>query len=349
VTRRGGHRSAPPPDAGEGRVYDGAMQGSPSDAATPNGELRSLHSPVNFGGIPMVNVQALRRQGLDARLLLYRAPKWRSDPVDIVLRRPQNRVGRELVGAAALAKLLPSTDVFHFYFGHTLVPKPIQLPILRGLRKKAIFHYLGSDIRGKSREELAYGRRADAQIVGSYDAIRWVPEAEVVPPGIDVDRYPYSPPEEDIDRPVRVVHAPGGRARKGTDYVIEACERLPVELDIIENVPHDEAARRYAQADIIVDQLNAGWYGCFAIEAMALGKPVFTYLHDEARERTEEAFGTQIPIVSAGKHELAEKLAPLVESGALRRRVGAASRAYVEAVHHIDRVGRQLAAIYRRL
>ena len=31
--------------------------------------------------------------------------------------------------------------------------------------------------------ELAFGRRADAEIVGSYDAIRWVPDAEVIPPG----------------------------------------------------------------------------------------------------------------------------------------------------------------------
>ena len=38
-------------------------------------------------------------------------------------------------------------------------------------------HWLGSDIRGKQPSELAHGRKADAQIVGSYDAIRWVPEA----------------------------------------------------------------------------------------------------------------------------------------------------------------------------
>ena len=38
-----------------------------------------------------------------------------------------------------------------------------------------------------------------------------------------------------------VVHAPSNRARKGTEYVIAACERLPVELDIVEGVPHDEA------------------------------------------------------------------------------------------------------------
>ena len=44
-------------------------------------------------------------------------------------------------------------------------------------------HYLGSDIRGKTPEELAFGKKAGAEIVGSYDAMRWVPEAEFDPAG----------------------------------------------------------------------------------------------------------------------------------------------------------------------
>ena len=68
--------------------------------------------------------------------------------------------------------------------------------------------------------------------------------------------------------------------------MIEACAQLPVELDIVEGVPHDEARERYARADIVVDQLNAGWHGVFALEAMALGKPVVT-LPEAGRRRAE--------------------------------------------------------------
>ena len=50
---------------------------------------------------------------------------------------------------AAFAKLAPQTDIFHFYFGLTLVPKSLQFPILRAARKKSVYHFLGSDIRGK--------------------------------------------------------------------------------------------------------------------------------------------------------------------------------------------------------
>ena len=87
----------------------------------------------------------------------------------------------------------------------------------------------------------------------------------------------------------------------------------------------------------------------FAIEAMALGKPVVTFLHDEVVERTEDAFGTTVPIVSATAETLADALRPLVEDADHRRRVGAASRAYVEQVHDIDRVADRLLDIYARL
>jgi glycosyltransferase involved in cell wall biosynthesis len=309
--------------------------------------LRSLHCPVNIGGIPATNVQALRRKGLEARLLMFRPPKLRSDVPDIVLNVPDGLWRRQLVQARAFARLLPDTDVFHFYFGHTLVPRRLQFPLLRATRRKSVLHYLGSDIRGKPPSELAWGKRADAEIVGSWDAHRWVPEAHVVPPGIDLTRYEPAPPPD--NERVRVAHAPSNRAKKGTDAVIAACAELDVELDLIEGVKHDEARRRYAQADVIVDQLVVGWYGLFAIESMASGRPVVTYLHEDAVRKTERAFGTQVPIVNATKETLVEKLRPLVESGQLRRELGERGREYVAGVHDMNRVGDRLVEIYESL
>jgi glycosyltransferase involved in cell wall biosynthesis len=97
---------------------------------------------------------------------------------------------------------------------------------------------------------------------------------------------------------------------------------------------------------VVVDQLNAGWYGVFAIEAMALGKPVLTFLHEEAARRTEEAFGVPVPIVNVTKETLTERLRPLVESAEERRRIGLASRAYAEEVHGLERMTDRLLALY---
>jgi glycosyltransferase involved in cell wall biosynthesis len=308
--------------------------------------MRVTHCPVNTAGVPWQNVLALRRKGVDARLVVFERYKLHPE-ADWSLDRRGGFARRQLTQWHALAKLLPRTDVFHFYFGLTLVPKSLQFPLLRALGKKSVVHFLGSDIRGKPPAELAWAGRAGARVVGSYDAIRWVPEAEVVPPGIDLGEYTPAPPSGRA-RPV-VVHAPSSRRRKGTEHVIAACEQLPVELEIVEGLHHDEARRRYENADIVVDQLNAGWYGVFAIEAMALGKPVVTFLHDEAVARTEEAFGTRVPLVSATADTLVERLRPLVESAEERRRIGAESRAYVERVHDADRVADRLLDIYSRL
>jgi glycosyltransferase involved in cell wall biosynthesis len=308
--------------------------------------VRVTHCPVNTAGIPWTNVQALRARGVDARLVVFN--RYRLHPeADVDLERSGGLLRQQLTQLRAFARLAPRTDVFHFYFGLTLVPKSVQFLLLRALGKRSVMHFLGSDIRGKPPSELAWSQRAGARVVGSYDAIRWVPDAHVIPPGIDVRGIEPAPPSNG-DRPV-VLHAPSSRTRKGTEHVVAACAELDVELEIVEGLDHREAFERYRRADVIVDQLNAGWYGVFAIEALALGKPVVTFLHEEAVRRTEEAFGVPVPIVGTTKETLVESLRPLVSSAEERRRVGAASRAYAEEVHDLERMTDRLLALYAGL
>ena len=311
----------------------------------PDGKpLRVTFCPVNTAGVPWTTAQALRGRGVDARLVVFNRYALHPEAdgsLDLEggLIRRQGRQWREL------RHLLPQTDIFHFVFGLTLVPQSLQFPILRAYGKRSVFHYLGSDIRGKTPEQLKFGKKADGEIVGSYDAIRWVPEATVIPPGIDVRSIVPSPPVRH-DRPV-VVHAPSSRERKGTARVVEACAGLDVDLQIVEGLHHAEAFERYRNADIIVDQLHAGWYGLFAIECMALGKPVVTFLHDEAVRRTEEAYEIPVPIVNASPEDLHHRIAELVALGPEgRAELGARSRAYVERVHDLERVTDRLLDLY---
>jgi hypothetical protein len=308
--------------------------------------LRVVHTPLNVAGIPWTNVQALRRKGVDARLVVVERQKMHPE-ADWSLDRPAGFFGRQAVQWPAFLRLLPKTDVFHFYFGWTLVPRKVQWPLLKASRRKSVLHFLGSDIRGKAPDELGYARGADARIVGSYDALRWVPDAHVVPPGLDLTQYAAAPPAE-RGRPV-VLHAPSDRRRKGTEHVIAACEGLDVELDLVEGLRHDEARRHYERADIVVDQLNAGWYGIFALEAMALGKPVLSYLRDEAVQQTEQELGVEVPIVRVTKETLRDRIAGLAASVEERQRVGALSRDYVEQVHDADKGAERLIAIYDSL
>jgi glycosyltransferase involved in cell wall biosynthesis len=82
---------------------------------------------------------------------------------------------------------------------------------------------------------------------------------------------------------------------------------------------------------------------------MALGKPVVSALRKESVRRTEEALGIEVPIVRATKETLPEVLRRLVADPDERRRIGAASRAYVERVHDADGMADRLIEIYGRL
>src|SRR5919201_2506636 len=313
--------------------------------------LRVTHCPVNLAGVGWTNVQALRRRGVDARLVVFNTQPFRPDQADWNLNRPRSGFLRQqAVQWKALARLLPQTDIFHFYFGLTLVPKRLQFPILKATRKKSLFHFLGADIRETPREQLGYGLKADARIVGSYAALRFVPfDAHVVPPGLELDRYTPAP-ANGSDNTIRIVHAPSNKEKKGTEYVIRAVDELrrryPVELDVVHGVPNSEAIQRYRRADIVVDQVLRDWHGVFTIEAMALGKPVVKSLDADAVRETEQAFGVELPVLPATKDDLAEKLAWLIERPEERTRRGVAGRAYVEHVHDVDRMADRLLAIY---
>ena len=149
--------------------------------------LRVVHCPVNTAGVPWSNVQALGGAGIDASLVVFNRYELHPE-ADRSLELHGGLVRRQAAQWRALAELIPRTDLFHFTFGLTLVPQSLQFPLLRAFGKASVMHYLGSDIRGKSPSELAYGKKAGAEIVGSYDAIRWVPEAVMIPPGVDLSR-----------------------------------------------------------------------------------------------------------------------------------------------------------------
>jgi hypothetical protein len=320
------------------------------DPRTRRGErpLRVVHCPVNTAGVPWANVEALRARGVDAQLVVFNRYPLHPE-ADRSLDLPHGGLLRRQPRQwSAFVRLLREADVFHFYFGLTIVPKRAQFPLLRALRKRSVMHFLGTDIRGKPPDRLRVAGMADAAVVGSYDALRWVPRAEVLPPGIDVASIEPVPPAQRA-RPV-VLHAPSSRRRKGTEHVLAACEGLDLELRVVEGLPHDEAFARYREADLVVDQLNSGWYGLLAIECMALGKPVVGHIRPDGAARTREALGLDVPIVSADAETLRARLEQLVQAGPGEwRRIGAASRAYAEQVHDVERVTDRLLDLYARL
>jgi glycosyltransferase involved in cell wall biosynthesis len=340
-----------------GAVPAAAMLAAVNPAAD---RLRILHAPLNIAGGPGNLSAGLNAIGCESRLMVFHAQPFR-DGSDINLHLPTSggprvmarRLPRQL---AAFARTLPDYDVFHYHAG-TLIPKRINLPLLGALGKGRVIQFWGSDLRDQPAAAVDYAlRHADAAIVGSYHILpraprddRW-PPYRVVPPGMDLALW--TPHYPDPGETIRIVHAPSRRARKGTDAVLDAiatlkAEGAPVDLDLIENTPNAEARERYAAADVIIDQLGVGWYGLFAIESMALGKPVVVRLDREPLRQTEEAFGVEAPMINADRDDLVAVLRDLIRDPQRLGAIGRASRAYVEEVHAHTKTAERTLAVYR--
>jgi glycosyltransferase involved in cell wall biosynthesis len=145
-------------------------------------------------------------------------------------------------------------------------------------------------------------------------------------------------PRPSVSRSVPVVvHAPNHRFTKGTDLLLDAIDRLrargfEVDLKLVEGVPRAEALEIYADADIIADQFCGGAYGSFALEGLALGKPVLTYLDQE--HLGDPVFN--VPVVNTNGENLAGVLAVLIATQTLRERLGSAGRSAVETYQSVE-------------
>jgi glycosyltransferase involved in cell wall biosynthesis len=323
--------------------------------------VRALHSPVNVAGGPGAISAGLRELGVASTLLVFNErPFQRGFDVNLELRDTSRlssvpfNLPKQL---RALRWAVRNFDVFHFHAGLTLAPQRITLPLLKRKRKGIVFQSWGSDLRRRNASEVSYLHSAGAVIVGSYLTRRLAPrgpwpEYDVVPPAIVLDDWQPSPTEP--GEVLRVAHAPSKRAVKGTQAVLDAVESLrkrgaPIELDLIEGVPNNEARKRYAAADVVVDQLRIGWYGMFAIESMALAKPVVVHLDEQGAAETEEAFGLELPLVGADEQSVEDVLAGLVEIRPELPELGRRSRDYVERIHAHTAVARRVLEIYERV
>lgn len=173
------------------------------------------------------------------------------------------------------------------------------------------------------------------------------PGTEFVPYGhVNLDDWTPVDPEPH-DR-VRLVHAPSHRAVKGSDVIIEACEQLqaeglPFELVLVEGLSNRDARRAYEQADVVIDQLYAGWYGGLGLEAMALGKPVATYIRDEDLALIDPTMRKDLPLIRLHTASVRDELRRIITMPpAERARIGRQSRAFVERWHHPERIARRM-------
>lgn len=272
-------------------------------------------------------------------------------------------------------------DVFHFFYDQGLTERttrfgvnPRELELLQRAGKRVYLYAYGADVRRRE-ETLRLGRwnfcsecpepgrfcactpenapvmaamsSAATAAIALGDMLTYVPNARNMhywP--IDTDRVaPALAPS--ATGPLVIAHAPNHTHFKGSHYLEAAIEALraeghAIEYVRIEGVPNSEVIRIFGKAHLIADQFIGGAYGYTALEAMALGRPVLTYVRSpDLCEAAEEC-----PLINVVPDTLGQVLRWCLSNRERLDAIGRQGIAYVHRWHTIDAVAVRLGRMY---
>jgi glycosyltransferase involved in cell wall biosynthesis len=133
-----------------------------------------------------------------------------------------------------------------------------------------------------------------------------------------------------------------------TATIRDAVAALGERVRVLPAQPREEIFRLYREADVFVLPTWREGFPNVVVEAMAAGLPVVATPVGAIAEIVEDGrTGLLVPVKDAAALEAA--LGRLIDDAGLRRSLGAAGRARVEAVYAFDSVIAQLDAHYQQL
>ena len=347
---------------------------------------RVLHTPANVGGIGRFCSDWQRRQGAlsDFIVLTKDQSAHANHHVEFRFGARHPVVGFALrVVFFAFAVL--QYDVFHFYGARSLLPRGLDLPLLRLLRKVIIVTYCGTDVRQASwmmrenpyfqlaknnprgREEQDRRKRATVR-----RAARWADQIiatrnillqlrEQVPASKLIGDLGIHNTMDLAELPVRahgrcrggaptIVHAPSHTGIKGTEFIEQAVKRLQSEgvefhYRRVQGLSHDAAFAVLRDEADIV--VDQVLYGGFGtLSVEAMALGLPVCCYLMPRHVEEYP---DVPIVNVTVETLQEKLRWLVEDEDARDALGRKGRRYVENHFDRDKVNERLWRLYLEL
>lgn len=342
------------------------------------GKVKVFHGPHNTGGMAGVLARAQRECGVQALAYCHSSNRYQFECDRVIQGTSEAQCLAEM--AQFFREEGSAYDVFQFYFGSSLAgPDLLDVPFLKRRGKTVCFYFCGCDIRdadvtiakyevsacknclprkcnpNRSLAQEIASRHADLIFVSTPDLLEFVPGSILMPQPMDLARFSRLREQCTHGRSARrrsgtitIAHAPSARIIKGTSYIVTAVKQLrqqgyPIELRLVEGVSHAEALRQCATADLVIDQLLVGSYGQFAVEMMALGKPVVCYIRSDLQGR----YPAGLPIVAADPQTLPRILADLLDRPQEWTELGRRGMEYVNQVHGSQVIARQMIQHYQ--
>lgn len=301
--------------------------------------------------------------------------------VDIDLEFSNNRFASLLQAIKYFFKILLKYDIWHFNYGYTFFICPLNLIILKLFGKKIICTFRGNDLvrdfdflpmrlfkksanwpryykdlissRFRLNVLLNWMRKecfllfADQIIlIGPFLVSSIARYDRIIPYTSGLTKVPKNLPKKKI----RVFHAPTDRVVKGTEAVEKAFKKLSsrypnCEFIIKKNLSHEDVILEMAQADIVVDQLLAGWYGEQAAEAMSMGKIIMAFLNPVYFNFV--SFAQEIPVINTNHWTFENDLKKLLDSPQQMLKISQDSFKFAKKYHSPEKIGEEYLEAYR--
>jgi glycosyltransferase involved in cell wall biosynthesis len=296
-------------------------------------------------------------------------------PITSIKKNPFKRIFQELRNRYLIFKLILWADVIVWNWD---IDKYSSF-LIHLFRKKIYIEWLGSDIRipeivmndnpqyKLSWENGEYGYKIESKerslrIQQKFKRINAKPLlcpemtlyldrnlfADYIPTfqPINLEDFRAIYPAQETQKPI-LVHTPSNTGAKGTKYVREsikilANKKLNFTYIEITDQTREKALEAISNCDIFIDQFIMGGYGMASCEAMAMGKPVVSYIMPSVTKLLPK----DCPIINTDVNMLTANLEKLIKETSLRNETGLKSRTYIEKYHNADIIARELRKIF---
>jgi len=273
--------------------------------------------------------------------------------------------------------LYPRYEIIHSHFLQMIGSGFWELPFLKRMGKKVVFHFRGDDIRRKKMnlqlnpglnccqecdypEEYCEDRRRDflAQKARRYGNLFLVTTPDLNDFFPEATHFPFMLPElpgqipplrrkEHLGTPSKILHLTNHEGIDGTNYLVKAANRLreegyEVELIIPQKVPFQEILRMYPEVDISVGKLRMGYYANAQIESMYFGIPTMCYIRKSFLEKIPDC-----PIINVRPETLYDKLKYCLDHPDEMMARGRRGPEFVRKYHSGDLLAKRLIDLYQ--
>ena len=350
--------------------------------------MNILHLPENYASLAFHQVHALALRGHLSRGYIYTShPAQRGEGLRVFGRDWPFLYQKGRIRTAALRAImlgyyacaLPWADVLHWYAGGRVFTPALDMGLSRLVKSRKLVHWQGDDLRDPfleadlnpayaqactkwTREMMQRQAKNNRECQLRFMDAGFTPLTPIdledhlleewrgrsLPIRLTVDTHLLTPAAPVSDTRIRIAHAPTNNVVKGTQYILDALEKLqksyPIDIVLLSGMPRQKVMEAIGSSHIFIDNVSQGMFCMASLEALSMGVPTVCHVCERLQKKVPEDF----PIVNTTAETLVDVLADLIARKETWPELARKGRAYVEKYHSYEVMGAYLEQIYER-